>query len=72
MRRFPKAQLLAGLPKSLQARIEAEVSVDERGEVACAVIHWVSDLHGLGLEKQSCKRIFMLNGPTRLVVDVPY
>ncbi len=27
---------------------------------------------GLGLEKQSCKRIFMLSGPTRLVVDVPY
>jgi hypothetical protein len=32
-----------------------------------AVFTW-----GLGLEKQSCKRIFMLSGPTRLVVDVPY
>jgi hypothetical protein len=27
---------------------------------------------GLGLERQSCKRIFMLSGPTRLVVDVPH
>jgi hypothetical protein len=32
-----------------------------------AVFTW-----GLGLTKQSCKRIFMLSGPTRLVVDVPY
>jgi hypothetical protein len=27
---------------------------------------------GLGLERQSCKRIFMLSGPTRRVVDVPH
>jgi hypothetical protein len=32
-----------------------------------AVFTW-----GLGLTKQSCKRIFMLSAPTRLVVDVPY
>jgi hypothetical protein len=27
---------------------------------------------GLGLKHQSCKRIFTLSGPTRLVVDVPH
>jgi hypothetical protein len=27
---------------------------------------------GLGLNHQSCKRIFTLSGPTRLVVDVPH
>jgi hypothetical protein len=26
---------------------------------------------GLGLNKQSCKRIFTLSGPSRLVIDVP-
>jgi hypothetical protein len=26
---------------------------------------------GLGLERQSCKRIFTLSGPSRLVIDVP-
>jgi hypothetical protein len=26
---------------------------------------------GLGLERQSCKRVFALTSPTRLVIDVP-
>jgi hypothetical protein len=40
---------------------EAESLEDSEGYVA-----W-----GLGLEHQSCKRIFALSSPTRLVIDVP-
>jgi hypothetical protein len=31
------------------------------------VVQW-----GLGLNHQSCKRIFTLSSPTRLVIDVPH
>jgi hypothetical protein len=53
-----QTDLLTRLPQLAEAR-ELE---DHEGYV-----QW-----GLGLQHQSCKRIFQLAAPTRLVIDVPY
>ena len=50
VRMFPKEQLLAGMPKDLAERMQNELIVNAKGEVACAIIAWVPKLHGLRLE----------------------
>lgn len=54
VRKLPREALFhPGMGKTLLARMEEEVRVDARGQVACAFIHWVPKLKGLGLEKQA-------------------
>lgn len=62
VRRLPREQLLAGLPKALVERMEQELIVDEHGMVACAVIAWVPHLHGLRLEEADWWRPMLQKG----------
>jgi hypothetical protein len=51
VRRIPREQLQATVPKALVERMEEELIADDKGLVACAVIAWVPHLHGLRLEE---------------------
>jgi len=62
VRRLPREQLLANLPKSLIERMEEEIIVDEHGMVACAIIAWVPHLHGLRLEEADWWRPLLHKG----------
>lgn len=52
VRRFPVAQIYDAMPPSWRARMDEEMVV-RKGEVAAAVIHWITELHGLRLEKKT-------------------
>lgn len=51
VRRIPREQLMASVSKALVERMEEELIMDDKGQVACAVIAWVPHLHGLRLEE---------------------
>lgn len=53
VRRFTREQLMTGMPQYMRTRMETELRVDRDGMVPCAVIHWIPDLHGLNLERQT-------------------
>jgi hypothetical protein len=62
VRRIPREQLMATVPKSLVERMEEELIVDDHGLVACAVIAWVPHLHGLRLEEADWWRPMLVKG----------
>ncbi len=62
VRRIPAEQLMAGMPKSLVERMQAELNVGPDGMVATAIIAWVPHLHGLRLEEFDWWRPMLLRG----------
>ena len=67
-----RLDLKAPVPGYTGSKIDFKTGFPQLAEVRLlqnfeAVVQW-----GLGLNHQSCKRIFTLSSPTRLVIDVPH